>query len=131
MAGYSFLGPEDRMTGHETNMIHSELSGRSGDPLKPGLRILEKDGKEKTTAQQGKSRVRYPSGDMDVLKMLAEMRQERARIEEAIVVLERLALGQGKRRGRPPAWLAAAAAKNPRGRPSGSANKAKGKTTDR
>src|SRR5277367_6274441 len=121
MAGYSFLGPEDRMTGHETNMIHSELSGRSGDPNKPGLRILEKDGKEKTTAQQGKSRVRYPAGDMDVLKMLAEMRQERARIEEAIVVLERLALGQGKRRGRPPAWMAAAAAARTRGRRSGSA----------
>jgi len=32
--------------------------------------------------------------------MLAEMRQERAQIEEAIVTLERLAAGE--RRGRPP-----------------------------
>ena len=37
--------------------------------------------------------------------MLAELRQERAQIEEAIMALERLARGQGKRRGRPPAWM--------------------------
>ena len=43
---------------------------------------------------------------MDVGKMLAELRQEREQIEEAILTLERLAQGQGKRRGRPPAWLA-------------------------
>ncbi len=45
---------------------------------------------------------------MDVAKMLAELRQEREQIEEAILTLERLAQGQGKRRGRPPAWLAEA-----------------------
>ncbi len=44
---------------------------------------------------------------MDIMKMLADLRQERAAIEEAIVTLERLARGQGKRRGRPPAWMAA------------------------
>jgi len=44
---------------------------------------------------------------MDVMKMLAELRQERTSIEEAIITLERLARGQGKRRGRPPAWMAA------------------------
>ncbi len=61
---------------------------------------------------------------MDVLKMLAELRQERAAIEEAILTLERLAKGQGKRRGRPPAWMSAlkskeegAAPKKRRGRP--------------
>lgn len=60
---------------------------------------------------------------MDVLKMLAELRQERAAIEEAILTLERLAKGQGKRRGRPPAWMSAlkgkeeAPAKKRRGRP--------------
>jgi hypothetical protein len=42
---------------------------------------------------------------MDVAKMLAELRKEREQIEEAILTLERLAQGQGKRRGRPPAWL--------------------------
>ena len=42
---------------------------------------------------------------MDVAKMLAELRQEREQIEEAILTLERLAQGQGKRRGRPPSWL--------------------------
>lgn len=48
---------------------------------------------------------------MDVLKMLTELRQEREAIEEAILTLERLAKGQGKRRGRPPAWMAALRAK--------------------
>ncbi len=43
---------------------------------------------------------------MDISKMLAELRQEREAIEEAIITLERLARGRGKRRGRPPAWLA-------------------------
>ena len=42
---------------------------------------------------------------MDVTKILAELRQERDQIEEAIITLERLAQGRGKRRGRPPHWL--------------------------
>ncbi|HXE13814.1 MAG TPA: hypothetical protein VN633_16930 [Bryobacteraceae bacterium] len=42
---------------------------------------------------------------MDVDKMLAELRTEREQIEEAILTLERLARGRGRRRGRPPAWL--------------------------
>ena len=58
---------------------------------------------------------------MDVTKMLAELRQEREQIEEAILSLERLARGRGKRRGRPPAWMATAVKK--RGRPPGSKNK--------
>ena len=62
---------------------------------------------------------------MDVLKMLAELRQERAQVEEAIVALERLALGHGKRRGRPPVWVTAATAPKRRGRPPGSKNKPK------
>jgi hypothetical protein len=57
---------------------------------------------------------------MDVAKILAELRQEREQIEEAIISLERLARGRGKRRGRPPAWLAMA---KKRGRPPGSKNK--------
>lgn len=44
---------------------------------------------------------------MDVVKILADLRREREAIEEAIITLERLARGQGKRRGRPPAWMAA------------------------
>ncbi|MDX1983113.1 MAG: hypothetical protein SFV51_22770 [Bryobacteraceae bacterium] len=43
---------------------------------------------------------------MDVNKMLQELREEREQIEEAILSLERLARGRGKRRGRPPSWLA-------------------------
>lgn len=57
---------------------------------------------------------------MDVAKMLADLRQEREALEEAILTLERLARGRGKRRGRPPAWLAEV---KKRGRPVGSKNK--------
>ena len=39
--------------------------------------------------------------------MIAELRSERAAIEDALVVLERLAKTRGKRRGRPPSWMAA------------------------
>jgi hypothetical protein len=59
---------------------------------------------------------------MDVLKMLADLRHEREQIEEAILTLERLAKGSGKRRGRPPAWMAAL---KRRGRPPGSKNRPK------
>ena len=54
--------------------------------------------------------------------MLAELRQEREQIEEAIMSLERLARGRGKRRGRPPAWMTEV---KRRGRPPGSKNKPK------
>ena len=59
---------------------------------------------------------------MDVSKMLADLRQEREHIEEAILTLERLARGRGKRRGRPPAWMTEI---RRRGRPPGSKNKPK------
>jgi hypothetical protein len=57
---------------------------------------------------------------VDVTKIIAELRQEREQIEEAIISLERLARGRGRRRGRPPAWLTVA---KKRGRPPGSKNK--------
>jgi hypothetical protein len=56
---------------------------------------------------------------MDVNNILAELRQERERIEEAILSMERLARGRGKRRGRPPAWMKEAEEKRPPGRPQG------------
>lgn len=59
---------------------------------------------------------------MDVGKMLSDLRQEREQIEEAILSLERLARGRGKRRGRPPAWMTEV---KKRGRPPGSKNKVK------
>jgi hypothetical protein len=58
---------------------------------------------------------------MDVNKILAALRQERSQIEEVIISLELLALSRERRRGRPPAILAAATRK--RGRPRGSKNK--------
>jgi hypothetical protein len=64
---------------------------------------------------------------MEIDKILEELRQERAQLDEAILSIERLALGQGKRRGRPPSWMALAkSAKTTtkrRGRPSGTKNK--------
>jgi DNA invertase Pin-like site-specific DNA recombinase len=60
---------------------------------------------------------------MDVAKILSELKEERVQIEEAILSLERLARGRGKRRGRPPAWMSEINAKR-RGRPPGSKNKA-------
>ena len=54
--------------------------------------------------------------------MLAELKAERDAVEQAILVLERIAAGQGKRRGRPPAWMTAI---KRRGRPLGSKNKPK------
>jgi hypothetical protein len=42
---------------------------------------------------------------MDILKMLADLREEREQIEQAILVIERMASARGKRRGRPPAWM--------------------------
>jgi hypothetical protein len=57
---------------------------------------------------------------MDILEMLRELRAEKQRLDEAIITLERLARGQGKRRGRPPKWMATA---KRRGRPPGSKNK--------
>jgi hypothetical protein len=46
---------------------------------------------------------------MNILNMLAELRIERQRLDEAILVIERLAVSAaGKRRGRPPKWMAAA-----------------------
>ena len=63
---------------------------------------------------------------MDVSKMLAELRQEREAIEEAILILERLARGRGKRRGRPPLWMTSGDEPvRRRGRPPGSKNKPK------
>jgi hypothetical protein len=67
---------------------------------------------------------------MDLTKMLVELREERAQIEEAILILERLARGRGKRRGRPPLWMTQGnggtdSAVKRRGRPPGSKNKPK------
>jgi len=62
----------------------------------------------------------YLGANMDVSKILVELRQEREQLEEAIMSLERLARGRGKRRGRPPSWMVEA---KKRGRPVGSKNR--------
>ena len=63
---------------------------------------------------------------MDVIKMLAELHQKRDQLDEAILTLERLARGRGRRRGRPPVWMSEL---KRRGRPPGSKNKAKEATS--
>jgi len=46
---------------------------------------------------------------MDIHSILAELRSEKDRLEEAILTIERLAVGSlTKRRGRPPKWMAEA-----------------------
>jgi hypothetical protein len=55
---------------------------------------------------------------MDILKMLAELRAEREQVEEAILVLERMASG----RGQPSKWMTGT---KRRRRPPGSKNKPK------
>ena len=45
---------------------------------------------------------------MDIQGMIASLRLELNQIDEAILNLERLAIGGGKRRGRPPKWMATA-----------------------
>ena len=42
---------------------------------------------------------------MDVHAILKELLRERELLSQAIVTLEILARGKGKRRGRPPRWL--------------------------
>ncbi len=56
--------------------------------------------------------------------MLAELRTERDNLAEAISVLERLAYGSGKRRGRPPAWMTLIKTQDS---PAGNNNKKRGK----
>ena len=50
---------------------------------------------------------------MDVHAVLKELHQERELLNQAIVTLEILARGKGKRRGRPPRWLREAIQEHP------------------
>jgi hypothetical protein len=42
---------------------------------------------------------------MDIQKMIAELTEERACLDEALIGLEKLAQKRTPRRGRPPKWL--------------------------
>jgi hypothetical protein len=75
---------------------------------------------------QMKNKITLGEAVMDVSKILGELRQEREQLEEAILSLERLARGRGKRRGRPPSWMVEA---KKRGRPVGSKNRTNGQKT--
>jgi hypothetical protein len=54
---------------------------------------------------------------MDVLSILAQLREELAQPNEAIMAIERLAAGEARKRGRPAKWLVEARAANPKVRP--------------
>jgi hypothetical protein len=60
---------------------------------------------------------------IDVAKILAELKQEKEQLEQAINTLERLAVARSPRRGRPPSWMSDASLPKRRGRPPGSKNK--------
>jgi hypothetical protein len=63
---------------------------------------------------------------MDILKMLAELHEDRRQIEEAIIAIERLVAGtRGKRRGRPPKWMSAATKETAAGAATGKKRAAK------
>jgi hypothetical protein len=42
---------------------------------------------------------------MNLVKMIADLREQKRALEQSMLILERIARGQGKRRGRPPAFL--------------------------
>jgi hypothetical protein len=44
---------------------------------------------------------------MDIRKLITELREERACLDQALLSLERLSLKRGPRRGRPPSWMKA------------------------
>ena len=46
--------------------------------------------------------------EMDITKTLIELRTQKAQLDQAIIALENLARGTGKRRGRPPKWMSEA-----------------------
>jgi hypothetical protein len=58
---------------------------------------------------------------MDLNEMLAELKEERNRLEEAITALERLAQGSPRGAGRPLAWIQNTPRR--RGRPPGRKDK--------
>jgi hypothetical protein len=64
---------------------------------------------------------------MDVQKILQELIAEREHLDAAILTIERIAAGRGRKRGRPPKWMTDVAAQpvKRRGRPPGSKNKPK------
>ena len=64
---------------------------------------------------------------MDVNKILNELKQEHDLLQHAIDTLEALARGQGKRRGRPPAWLKEAGARRNSSRPTKTRRVSKGR----
>jgi len=63
------------------------------------------------------------TGMINVDEMLAELRQQRQLLEQAIVSFERLAGGASPRRGRPPKWMADIPTPKRRGRPPGRKNR--------
>jgi len=55
----------------------------------------------------------------NVAKLLADLREHRRLLDDAILAMQRISYGSVKKRGRPPAWLKQARKKG-RGRPPGS-----------
>ncbi len=60
---------------------------------------------------------------MDISKALAELREQRDKLDRVIVAVEDYARGGAKRRGRPPKWMQQQPKR--RGRPPGSTSRKK------
>jgi hypothetical protein len=110
--------------GTDDHVLFSFPNGNRLDKVDPSQsEVGQNDAQFNQKRVSGKqSNNKNGAGKMDVMKMLGELKQEREHIEEAILTLERLARGRGKRRGRPPSWMKEI---KKRGRPPGSKNKAK------
>lgn len=54
---------------------------------------------------------------MNLTKMIAELKEQKQALEETMIMLERLARSQGKRRGRPPLFLSKALSQTGDGSP--------------
>ena len=52
---------------------------------------------------------------MDLTKIIAELREQKLALEQTMIMLERLARSQGKRRGRPPTFLSKLSQASPTG----------------
>jgi hypothetical protein len=51
---------------------------------------------------------------MNVTQIIAQLREERASLEQAIAVLEKIARAGPRGRGRPPSWLSASVNSGPK-----------------
>ena len=70
-----------------------------------GLALQQNHVRSAETVNSGDKGVTLVITPMDITHMLSELRTELQQLDEAILVLQRLASSGAKRRGRPPKWM--------------------------